>query len=192
MRRKMARIILATIILAGVMALLLASCGGSLTINCLELSGEEAERYAIDGREDIPAPSEQRYYSCETENPQSYQFYFWRLEDGEWLRSKMGDGAMQEGENILTVYMKGDQDGFGAGVNVTGNGGQNTHWDTGIEPMEVTYLEERAAISSSDRLVLAVGGENATDLTPEGMQGNFDLDDLKERGSGVYVLTVEF
>ena len=28
MRRKMARIILATIILAGVMALLLASCGG--------------------------------------------------------------------------------------------------------------------------------------------------------------------
>ena len=65
MRRKMARIILATIILAGVMALLLASCGGSLTINRLELSGEEAERYAIDGREDIPAPSEQRYYSCE-------------------------------------------------------------------------------------------------------------------------------
>lgn len=35
MRRKMARIIL-----AGVMALLLASCGGSLTINRLELSGE--------------------------------------------------------------------------------------------------------------------------------------------------------
>ncbi len=112
MRRKMA-----TIILAGVMALLLASCGGSLTINRLELSGEEAERYAIEGREDIPAPSEQRYYSCETENPQSYQFYFWRLEDGEWLKSEMGDGAMQEGENILTVYMKGDQDGFSAGVN---------------------------------------------------------------------------
>ena len=41
-------------------------------------------------------------------------------------------------------------------------------------------------------LVLAVGGENATDLTPEVLQGNFDLDDLKERGSGVYVLTVEF
>lgn len=98
MRRKMA-----TIILSGVMALLLASCGGSLTINRLELSEEEAERYAIDGREDIPAPSEQRYYSCETENPQSYQFYFWRLEDGEWLRSKMGDGAMQEGEIICRV-----------------------------------------------------------------------------------------
>ena len=75
---------------------------------------------------------------------------------------------------------------------VTGNGGQNTHWDTGIEPMEVTYLEERATISSSERLVLAVGGENATDLTPEVLQGNFELDDLKERGSGVYVLTVEF
>ena len=192
MRRKMARIILATIILAGVMALLLASCGGSLTINCLELSGEEAEKYAIDGREDIPAPSEQRYYSCETENPQSYQFYFWRLEDGEWLRSKMGDGAMQEGENILTVYMKGDQDGFGAGAAVLGNGACSENNRVGIEPMEVTYLEERATISSSDRLVLAVGGENATDLTPEGMQGNFDLDDLKERGSGVYVLTVEF
>lgn len=192
MRRKMARIILATIILAGVMALLLASCGGSLTINCLELSGEEAERYAIDGREDIPAPSEQRYYSCETENPQSYQFYFWRLEDGEWLRSEMGDGVMQEGENILTVYMQGGQDGFGAGVDVIGNGGQNTHWDTGIEPMEVTYLEKGATISRSDRLVLVVGGENAADLTPEGMQGNFELDDLKERGSGVYVLTVEF
>ena len=54
------------------------------------------------------------------------------------------------------------------------------------------HLEERATISASDRLVLAVGGENAADLTPEGMQGNFDLDDLKERGSGVYVLTVEF
>ena len=41
-------------------------------------------------------------------------------------------------------------------------------------------------------LVLAVGGENAAGLTPEEMQGNFELDDLKERGSGVYVLTVEF
>ncbi len=192
MRRKMARIILATIILAGVMALLLASCGGSLTINRLELSGEEAERYAIDGREDIPAPSEQRYYSCETENPQSYQFYFWRLEDGEWLRSEMGDGPRQEGENILAVYMQGDQDGFGAGAAVLGNGACSENNCVGIEPMEVTYLEERATISASDRLVLAVGGENATDLTPEGMQGNFDLDDLKERGSGVYVLTVEF
>ena len=187
MRRKMA-----TIILAGVMALLLASCGGSLTINCLELSGEEAERYAIDGREDIPAPSEQRYYSCETENPQSYQFYFWRLEDGEWLRSKMGDGVMQEGENILTVYMQGGQDGFGSGAAVSGNGACSENTRVAIEPMEVTYLEERATISASDRLVLAVGGENATDLTPEVLQGNFDLDDLKERGSGVYVLTVEF
>lgn len=187
MRRKMA-----TIILAGVMALLLASCGGSLTINRLELSGEEAERYAIEGREDIPAPSEQCYYSCETENPQSYQFYFWRLEDGEWLRSEMGDGTMQEGENILAVYMKGDQDGFGAGAAVLGNGACSENNRVGIEPMEVTYLEEGATISASDRLVLAVGGENAADLTPEGMQENFDLDDLKERGSGVYVLTVEF
>ena len=187
MRRKMT-----TLILVGLMALMLASCGGRLTINRLELSGEEAERYAIEGRENIPAPSEQRYYSCETETQQSYQFYFWQLEDGEWLRSKMGDGAMQEGENILTVYMQGDQDGFGAGTNVTGNGGQNVHWDTGIEPMEVTYLEKGGAVSASSRLVLAVGGENAADLTPEGMQGNFDLDDLKERGSGVYVLTVEF
>lgn len=58
--------------------------------------------------------------------------------------------------------------------------------------MEVTYLEKGATISRSNRLVLAVGGENAADLTPEGMQGNFELDDLKERGSGVYVLTVEF
>lgn len=187
MRRKMA-----TIILSGVMALLLASCGGGLTINRLELSGEEAERYAIEGREDIPAPSEQRYYSCETENPQSYQFYFWRLEDGEWLRSKMGDGAMQEGENILTVYMKGDQDGFGSGAAVSGNGACSENTRVAIEPMEVTYLEKGATISRSNRLVLAVGGENAADLTPEGMQGNFELDDLKERGSGVYVLTVEF
>lgn len=160
------------------------------------LDKTEMEAQAVSGMDQeedsmYPLPEEQAFYSCKTEKECRYGFSFWRLQEGKWMESKLNEGSIDAGEHDFTIYLEENEEGYGAGVKIEGDSRTVYYYLEGT-PNEGVYLNESKEFSAKDRIILAVGGENAADLKPEEIESKQDMENLSARQEGVYLLSVQF
>lgn len=149
---------------------------------------EEAITPTIQGESEnfYPEPQEQAYYNCKADEEHQYCFSFWRLEEGKWMESKLNEGKIEPRDNKFTVYLSSDEEGYGAGVEIQGDL-RTVYYHNSDTPMDAVYLNESKKFSGNDRMILAVGGEKASNLKPEIIT---DMEKLKNLQDGLYLLTV--
>ena len=175
------------------MILTLTGCSKeSMTLSRMTLPENQMEEQAINqsvqGKSENHAPQaeEQAYYTCNTSEECQYSFSFWRLEEGKWMESKLNEGSLAPGDHNFTVYLSNDEGGYGAGAKTMKNS-QTVYYQKWIEPMDTIYRNKSEEISAHDRVILAVGGKNASGLKPEIIS---DINELKNLEDNVYLLTL--
>lgn len=139
-------------------------------------------------------PKTQGYYLVQSEQECLYRFEFLSLNNGEWenlgIDSSINEGVFQKGENHIAIGIGSDETGYGAAIEVV-EGNKTSSYQAGeIETLQPVYLQQDTEITQGKRTVIAVAGPNASELTPEMLQTEKEIEQLKEQENGIYLLTL--
>lgn len=139
-------------------------------------------------------PKEQGYYLVQSEQECLYRFEFLVLNNGEWenlgIGNSVNEGIFQKGENHIAIGVGSDETGYGAAVEVLESNKTSSYQAGKIEPLQQVYLQRDAEITQGKRTVIAVAGPNASELSPEMLQTEKDIEQLKGQKNGIYLLTL--